>query len=222
MRFAKKLFALSTAICMAFCFTACGGSADGSTSSQEGTAAAEAETTPDTELMEENEESPTESRDETTDILVAYFSATGNTKTVAENIAKITGGDLYEIVPAEAYTEEDLDYGNDQSRTSLEMNDPDARPEISSEALDLDGYSVLYLGYPIWHGRAPRIMDTFVEQYDFDGLTIIPFCTSGGSGIGSSAETLEELAGSGSWLEGQRFSSGVSEEELQEWIENLQ
>ena len=181
MRFVKKLFALSTAICMAFCFTACGGAADGSTSSQEGTAAAEAETTPDTELMEENEESPTESRDETTDILVAYFSATGNTKTVAENIAKITG-----------------------------------------EALDLDGYSVLYLGYPIWHGRAPRIMDTFVEQYDFDGLTIIPFCTSGGSGIGSSAETLEELAGSGSWLEGQRFSSGVSEEELQEWIESLQ
>ena len=218
MRFVKKLFAFSIVICMAFCFTACGGSTDGSISQQEVSAAPETETTPDTEPMEESEES----QNETTDILVAYFSATGNTKTVAENIAKITGGDLYEIIPSEPYTDEDLDYGNDQSRSSREMNDPAARPEISSEKIAVEEYTTLYLGYPIWHGQAPRIMDTFVEQYDFGGLTVIPFCTSGGSGIGSSAETLSELAGDGNWIEGQRFSSGVSEEELQEWIESVQ
>lgn len=222
MRYRKQLFALSMAICMVFCFTACGGSTDGSTSQQGTSAAPESDAASDAELTEENEEAPAEPQNEATDILVAYFSATGNTKAVAESIAEITGGELYEIIPVEPYTDEDLDYGNDQSRTSLEMNDPYARPEISGEELVLDEYRVLYLGYPIWHGQAPRILDTFVEQYDFDGLTIIPFCTSGGSGIGSSAETLEELSGSGNWLEGQRFSAGVSEEELQEWIDSLQ
>lgn len=201
MRSVKKLLALFLTAGTVFCLAGCAGTGAEAPSQQEASAPAETETEK---------------------VLVAYFSATGNTKNAAENIAEITGGDLYEIIPAEAYTEEDLDYGNDQSRTSLEMNDPDARPEIAGEALDLDGYDVLYLGYPIWHGQAPRIMDTFAEQYDFDGMTVIPFCTSGGSGIGSSAETLEELAGSGSWLEGQRFSSGVSEEELQEWIDSIQ
>lgn len=161
-------------------------------------------------------------QDETANVLVAYFSATGNTESVAESIARVTGGDLYEILPAEPYTEEDLDYGNEQSRTSLEMNDPDARPEIGSDPITLDGYSTIYLGYPIWHGQAPRIMSTFVENNDFDGITVIPFCTSGGSGIGSSADTLAEQAGSGSWLEGERFSAGVSEDELRSWIDTVQ
>ncbi len=161
-------------------------------------------------------------QDETANVLVAYFSVTGNTESVAESIAEVTGGDLYEILPAEPYTEEDLDYGNEQSRTSLEMNDLDARPEIGSDPITLDGYSTIYLGYPIWHGQAPRIMSTFVENNDFDGITVIPFCTSGGSGIGSSADTLAEQAGSGSWLEGERFSAGVSEDELRSWIDTVQ
>ena len=140
---------------------------------------------------------------------MAYFSATGNTKGIAEQIAGLTGGDLYEIIPAEPYTDEDLDYSDSQSRTSLEMDDPDARPEISSEAISISEYAVLYLGYPIWHGQAPRILSTFAESYDFDGLTIIPFCTSGGSGIGSS------------WLDGERFSAGAARETLADWIDGL-
>ncbi len=150
--------------------------------------------------------------------LVAYFSATGNTKAVAEQIAALTGAALYEITPVQPYTPEDLDYSNSGSRSSLEMNDPESRPEISGELPDLSGISVLYLGYPIWHGQAPRIMSTFVEGCDFDGVTIIPFCTSGGSGIGSSAETLAEQAGGGNWLSGERFSGGADEETVSQWL----
>ena len=153
------------------------------------------------------------------DVLVACFSATGNTRAVAETLAELLGADLYEIVPAEPYTEEDLDYGNSQSRTSLEMDDPDARPAIAGELPDLTGYTTLYLGYPIWHGEAPRILATFVESCDLTGLTVYPFCTSGGSGISRSAEGLEALADAGTWLEGARFSSDVSEEELRSWLD---
>ena len=151
--------------------------------------------------------------------LVAYFSATGNTRAVAEKLAALLDADLYEIVPAEPYTEEDLDYGDSQSRTSQEMADPDARPAIAGELPDLTGYTTLYLGYPIWHGEAPRILATFVESCDLTGLTVYPFCTSGSSGISRSAEGLEALAGAGTWLEGARFSSDVSEEELRSWLD---
>ena len=153
------------------------------------------------------------------DVLVACFSATGNTRAVAETLAELLDADLYEIVPAEPYTEEDLDYGNSQSRTSLEMDDPDARPAIAGELPDLTGYTTLYLGYPIWHGEAPRILATFVESCDLTGLTVRPFCTSGSSGISRSAEGLEALASAGTWLEGARFSSDVSEEELRSWLD---
>ena len=153
------------------------------------------------------------------DVLVAYFSATGNTRAVAEKLAELLDADLYEIVPAEPYTEEDLDYGDSQSRTSQEMADPDARPAIAGELPDLTGYTTLYLGYPIWHGEAPRILATFVESCDLTGLTVRPFCTSGSSGISRSAEGLEALAGAGTWLEGARFSSDVSEEELRSWLD---
>ena len=153
------------------------------------------------------------------DILVACFSATGNTRAVAEKLAELLDADLYEIVPAEPYTEEDLDYGDSQSRTSQEMADPDARPAIAGELPDLTGYTTLYLGYPIWHGEAPRILATFVESCDLTGLTVHPFCTSGGSGISRSAEGLEALADAGTWLEGARFSSDVSEEELRSWLD---
>lgn len=153
------------------------------------------------------------------DVLVVCFSATGNTRAVAEKLAALLDADLYEIVPAEPYTEEDLDYGDSQSRTSQEMDDPDARPAIAGELPDLTGYTTLYLGYPIWHGEAPRILATFVESCDLTGLTVRPFCTSGSSGISRSAEGLEALAGAGTWLEGARFSSDVSEEELRSWLD---
>lgn len=213
MKIMRQLSGLFIAVCLIFSMIACGNNSPSDENN--------------TDVQESGAEQSTETSavdvepDAGTDVLVAYFSATGNTKAVAEQIAGFTEGELYEIVPADPYTEEDLDYGNDQSRTSQEMDDMDARPEIDSEEIAMDRYTTLYLGYPIWHGQAPRIMNTFVEHYNFDGLTVIPFCTSGGSGIGSSAESLERLAGSGKWLEGERFSSGVSEDEVQVWIERL-
>ena len=153
--------------------------------------------------------------------LVVYFSATGTTKGVAETIAALENADLYEIKPSQPYTAADLDWNDKNSRTTLEQNDKSARPAIGSEPLSLDGYTKIYIGYPIWWGEEPRILDTFVESYDFTGITMIPFCTSGGSGIGRSGQNLADNAGSGNWLGGQRFSGGVSETEVQSWIDNL-
>lgn len=154
--------------------------------------------------------------------LVVVFSATGTTKGVAEKIAAIENADLYEIQPAQPYTAADLDWNDQTSRTTKEQNDKSARPAIAGEKLSLDGYTKLYLGYPIWWGEEPRILDTFAESYDFSGITVIPFCTSGGSGIGRSGQNLQEAAGSGNWLNGQRFSGSVSESDLQSWIAGLQ
>ena len=155
------------------------------------------------------------------DTLVAYFSATGTTKGVAEKIAEITDADLYEIRPAQEYTSEDLNWHDSSTRATSEQNDPDARPEIGSEPLKLEGYTTVYIGYPIWWGEEPRIMDTFVESYDFSDLTVIPFCTSASSGMGSSGKNLAEKAGSGNWLEGSRFASGTSSGDLESWIHSL-
>ena len=155
------------------------------------------------------------------DALVVFFSATGTTKGVAEKIAAIEDADLYEIKAAEEYTSEDLDWNDSNSRSTREQNDPSVRPEIGSEAVSLEGYSTIYVGYPIWWGEEPRIMDTFVESYDFKDITMIPFCTSSSSGIGRSGKNLADNAGSGNWLDGQRFGSGTSEEELKAWIDGL-
>ena len=155
------------------------------------------------------------------DTLVVYFSATGNTKGVAEKIASITGADIYEIKAAQEYKDADLDWNDKDSRTTHEQNDASFRPEIGSDPVSLEGYKTIYIGYPIWWGEEPRIMDTFVESYDFDGITMIPFCTSSSSGIGRSGENLADNAGSGNWQEGARFSGGASEEELKSWIEGL-
>lgn len=155
-----------------------------------------------------------------TDVLVVVFSATGNTKGVAEKIAALTGADLRQIVPAQPYTTADLQYSDKESRTTKEQNDPDARPEIA-EDISLDGYAVVYLGYPIWWAQAPRILSTFVESHDFAGITVIPFCTSGSSDIGESDDTLAAQAGSGNWLEGRRFPGDVTEDELSAWIDEV-
>ena len=155
------------------------------------------------------------------DVLVAYFSATGTTKGVAEKIAAITGGDLYEIVPAQPYSDADLNWNDRSSRSTIEQNDKSARPAIGSEQIDLSGYTTIYLGFPIWWGEEPRILDTFVEKYSFEGITVIPFCTSSSSGIGRSGPNMEALAGSGTWLDGKRFGASVSEADLQAWIEGL-
>lgn len=156
------------------------------------------------------------------DVLVVYFSATGTTKGVAEKIASITGADTYEIKAAQAYSEADLNWNDSNSRSTKEQNDSSARPKIGSETKSLEGYKTIYIGYPIWWGEEPRIMDTFVESYSFNGITMIPFCTSSSSGIGRSGQNLAKHAGSGNWLEGKRFGAGASEDELKNWIKGLQ
>ena len=206
----KKIIALLIAALMVFGLTACGGGAE---SAEENAAETAAESS--------SEETTAEEPQTDTGVLVVYFSATGTTKGVAEKIASVTGADLYEIKAAQEYTAEDLDWNDSDSRTTHEQNDPSVRPEIGSDPVSLEGYSTIYIGFPIWWGEEPRIMDTFVESYDFDGKTMIPFCTSSSSGIGMSGKNLESNAGSGKWLDGQRFSGSVSEDELRTWIEGL-
>ena len=155
------------------------------------------------------------------DVLVAYFSATGTTKGVAERIASVTGGDLYEIVPANPYSAADLNYNDRSSRSTKEQNDKSARPEIGSKDISLEGYTTIYLGFPIWWGEEPRILDTFAEKYKFDGITVIPFCTSGGSGLGDSAKNMQSLALGAKVLEGKRFSASASSDELKKWAEQF-
>ena len=155
-------------------------------------------------------------------VLVAYFSATGTTKTLAEYAADALGADLYEILPEEPYSSADLDYGNSSSRSSVEMNDPSARPGISGSVEDMAQYDIIFLGYPIWWGEAPRIVDTFMESYDFSGKTIVPFCTSASSGIGSSARNLHDLCAEDvTWLDGSRLGGSTSREDMVEWINGL-
>ncbi len=175
----------------------------------------------DDESSEATSSENTDSTNEKSDVLVVYFSATGTTKGVAEKIAGITGADTYEIKAAQEYTNADLNWNDSNSRSTKEQNDSSVRPEIGSVSVSLEGYSTIYIGYPIWWGEEPRIMDTFVENYNFEGITMIPFCTSGGSGIGRSGQNLADNAGSGTWLEGKRFDGGVSEDELMSWIDGM-
>ena len=158
--------------------------------------------------------------DVSTKTLVVYFSCTGTTELVAAYITEILGADSYQIVPEDPYTEADLAYYTN-GRADQEQNDPDVRPAISGGVENMDEYDTIILGYPIWHGQAPRIISTFLESYDFSGKTIVPFCTSHSSGIGSSASNLHALCSeSVEWRDGKRFESGVSKESVQNWIED--
>ena len=218
----KKILTMMFALCLAFGLTACSGGSSGGSSEE----AAETENTAKTAAEEQTEapEAPgSAGSDESSgnETLVVYFSATGTTKGVAEKIASVTGADIYEIKAAREYTDADLDWNDSDSRTTHEQNDASARPEIGSDPVSLEGYRTIYIGYPIWWGEEPRIMDTFVESHDFDGITMIPFCTSGGSGIGRSGKNLADNAGSGNWLDGDRLESGVSEDEIRAWIDGL-
>ena len=136
-------------------------------------------------------------------ILVAVFSASGVTKRVGEEIARISGGDFFEIMPKEIYTSDDLNWTNKNSRSSVEMNDPAARPEIANAVVDMDSYDTVIIGFPIWWGVAPRISARCRDSYDFSGKTIIPFCTSGGSGVGRSDKSLHKnVSGDVKWAKG--------------------
>ena len=151
--------------------------------------------------------------------LVAYFSASGVTGSVAEKLADEIGADLFEIVPEKPYTNADLDWQNSRSRSSVEMKDRNARPAIASKIDDVSRYDVIFVGFPIWWYREPSIVDTFMEAYDFSGKTIVPFATSGGSGLGDAPKNMQALAKGSEVEDGKRFSVVVSGRELRAWAQ---
>lgn len=173
-----------------------------------------------TTLSSQSKESLAPSEDSR--ILVAYFSATNHTKDVAEIIATTLDADLYQIEPEILYSQEDLNYNDSTSRVSIERSDPNSRPAISNSIDDIDQYDVIFVGYPIWWGEAPNILSTFMESYNFSHKTLIPFCTSASSGFGSSDATLQEIASNANWLEGKRFPSNASSEEIQAWLQEFE
>ena len=153
-------------------------------------------------------------------VLVAYFSATGVTARAAQKVAEATGGEVYAITPAKPYTDADLDWNDKQSRSSVEMNDPKARPALGGERLDVSEYDIVFIGYPIWWNQAPRLINTFIESHDLKGKAVIPFATSGGSTITGSAATLKRSYPALEWKEG-RLLNRADEKTLRTWIERL-
>ena len=182
---------------------------------------------PTTEPSESSSTAPAESEPETQPetgkTLVVYYSASGNTERVAKDIAEAAGADLFEIVPTEVYTSDDLDWTNPDSRVSREHDDESLRdvPLTTTEVPDWDSNDTVFIGYPIWWGIAAWPVDTFVKNNDFTGKTVIPFATSSSSGMGQSGSLLADMAGTGEWQEGQRFSSGVSSDDVQSWVNGL-
>lgn len=150
-------------------------------------------------------------------VLIAYFSASGVTAKVADKLAKATGADLFEIKPAKPYTTADLDWTNKKSRSSVEMADINSRPKIANKVVDMNKYDVIFVGFPIWWYREPSIIDTFMESYDFSGKQVVPFATSGSSGMGNSGSIMQKLAPKAKVDSGKRFSSSVSENDLKSW-----
>ena len=218
----KKLLTLSLAAVMALSLAACGGndSSDQSANQTQEEAAPPADTA-------ENAAAPESSGDgaEAADgnVLVVYYSASGNTETAANYIAQATGGDIFEITPAEPYTSDDLNWTDENSRVSREHEDESLRDVelTTTEVENWDSYDTVFIGYPIWWGIAAWPVDGFVEANDFSGKTVIPFCTSSSSGLGQSGELLAQLAGTGDWQEGQRFRSSASQEDINEWVDSL-
>lgn len=217
----KKAIAILLSLTMFLGLAACGNSA--SQTEQPSTEDISVESKADTESAETSTDMENTDNQDAQEhkILVAYFSATGTTKGVAEHIANGLNADIYEIVPEEPYTDADLDYNDNNSRTTIEMNDPDARPAISGSVENMEQYDIVFIGYPIWWGEAPRIVSTFVESYDFSGKTIVPFCTSGGSDIGSSATSLEQPTNGAAWLDGRRLNGSDSQDTVMEWVNSL-
>ena len=154
-------------------------------------------------------------------VLVAYFSPTGTTKQIAKTLATVVDGDLYEITPAQPYTDADLDWTNPKSRSSIEMNDAAFRPAITGKVQSMEQYDTIFLGFPIWWYIAPSIINTFLEQYNLTGKTIIPFATSGSSGMGKTDAALQNSCPGASLKDGKRFPAGVSESELKKWANSV-
>ena len=221
----KKAVTLFAALAVMGMLAGCGSSSD-TADTQADTAqqtASETETEAETTAAETSEEETSEAESAEGKTLVVYYSATGNTEEVANYIANATGGELFELEPVEPYTSEDLNWTDENSRVSIEHENPDQRDVelVSTSVDDWDSISTIYIGYPIWWGIAAWPVDTFVEANDFTGKTVIPFCTSSSSELGESGQLLADLAGTGEWLEGMRFRSGVDEEDVTSWVESL-
>ena len=154
-------------------------------------------------------------------ILVAYFSASGETARLAKTVAEVTGGDLFEIQPEVTYTSADLNWNDKRSRSTVEMNDESSRPAIADEVADMEQYDTVFVGFPIWWYQAPRIIETFLESYNFSGKTVIPFATSGGSGMGRTAEILRKCCPGAAVDTGKRLSSRESAASVRKWVESL-
>ena len=217
----KKLTALLLSVVLVLSLAACG------SANKPASSTTQPETSAPTEQPESSSTAPAESepetRPETGKTLVIYYSASGNTARVAKDIAEAAGADLFEIVPTEVYTSDDLDWTNPDSRVSREHDDESLRdvPLTTTEVPDWDSYDTVFIGYPIWWGIAAWPVDTFVKNNDFTGKTVIPFATSTSSGMGQSGSLLADMAGTGEWQEGQRFSSGVSSDDVQSWVNGL-
>ena len=217
----KKLTALLLSVVLVLSLAACG------SANKPASSTTQPETSAPTEKPESSSTAPAESEPETQPetgkTLVVYYSASGNTERVAKDIAEAAGADLFEIVPTEVYTSEDLNWTNSDSRVSREHDDESLRdvPLTTTEVPDWDSYDTVFIGYPIWWGIAAWPVDTFVKNNDFTGKTVIPFATSSSSGMGQSGSLLADMAGTGEWQEGQRFSSGVSSDDVQSWVNGL-
>ena len=208
----KKAMALILSMMMAMGLTACSGD-NGSSQSAGGSQASGSSSAVQSE----------ETNGAASNVLVVYYSATGNTEEAADYIAELTGGDLFELEPTDPYTDADLNYGDPDSRVSREYADESLRDValVADTVENWEDYDTVFVGYPIWWGIAAWPVDTFVEANDFTGKTVIPFCTSASSGLGQSGELLAELAGTGDWQEGTRFRSSVSEDDVRTWLDEL-
>ena len=217
----KKLTALLLSVVLVLSLAACG------SANKPASSTTQPETSAPTEQPESSSTAPAESEPETQPetgkTLVVYYSASGNTERVAKDIAEAAGADLFEIVPTEVYTSEDLNWTNSDSRVSREHDDESLRdvPLTTTEVPDWDSYDTVFIGYPNWWGIAAWPVDTLVKNNDFSGKTVIPFATSSSSGMGQSGSLLADMAGTGEWQEGQRFSSGVSGDDVQSWVNGL-
>ena len=218
----QKFGSLLLTVLMILSLAACGSKASNDTPAQTPSNGTPTENTP----AETPHDTANGEADNTTSggkVLVVYYSASGNTKRVAEDIAEAADGDLFEITPAEPYTSDDLNWTNSDSRVSREHDDESLRdvPLTTTEVENWDDYDTVFIGYPIWWGIAAWPVDTFVKNNDFTGKTVIPFATSSSSGMGQSGTLLSEMAGTGDWQDGQRFSSGASQSDVADWVSGL-
>ncbi len=198
----RKLWTLLLSVFMITTFTACGGTTG---------ASADKKASNSTPASSESKQTASN----TSKTLVVYFSCSGNTKKLAQTAATALNADIYEIVPKKPYTDNDLNYNDESTRATVEQKDDKARPALKDKNANIAAYDKIVIAYPIWWGQAPRIVDTFLESYDFSGKTIAPICTSGGSDVGSSADYLKSITrGSANWKPGKKFSPSASAQEL--------